>query len=53
MTTKVITAREEDPIEAVIRKFTKYNISGLPVVDNEGKVKGMITTADVSKLIGE
>lgn len=42
MTTPVITASEDEDIKSVIEKMEKYGISQLPVVDKEGKVKGMI-----------
>jgi uncharacterized protein (DUF39 family)/CBS domain-containing protein len=52
MTRRVITAHEDEPIEAAARKLEQHNISGLPVVDASGRVKGMITSQDLSKLIG-
>ncbi len=53
MTRKVITADEEEPLELVIRKFERYNISALPVVDPEMRVIGMVTSDEISKLIGK
>ncbi|MGZ7068859.1 MAG: CBS domain-containing protein [Methanobacterium sp.] len=35
------------------RRIDKYEISGLPIVNKENKVKGMITAEDISRLIGE
>ena len=51
MTRKVIIAREEESVDVVARRIDKYEISGLPIIDNENNVKGMITTEDISRLI--
>ena len=53
MTRKVITADSEEPLELVIRKLEKYNISALPVIDGDRRVIGMITSDEISKLIGK
>ena len=51
MTRKVITARMDEPIDAVVRKMERHNISALPVVDAERKVIGIVTSDDISKLL--
>lgn len=51
MTRKVIIAREDEPVDIVARRINKYEISGLPIIDKENNVKGMITTEDISRLI--
>jgi len=53
MTRKVITADSAEPLELVIRKLERYNISALPVTDGNGKVIGMVTSDEISKLIGK
>ena len=53
MTKKVIIAREDEPVDVIARRIDKYEISGLPIIDKENKVKGMITAEDISRLIGE
>lgn len=53
MTRKVVIAREDEPVDIIARRIDKYEISGLPIVDKENKVKGMITAEDISRLIGE
>jgi len=53
MTKKVIIARENEPVDVIARRIDKYNISGLPIVDEEDNLKGMITAEDISRLIGE
>ncbi|MDI6811032.1 MAG: homocysteine biosynthesis protein [archaeon] len=52
MTRKVITASFDEPLELVIRKMERDNISALPVIDNESRVIGMVTSDGISKLIG-
>lgn len=53
MTRKVITAGFEEPLDLVIRKMDRGNISALPVIDNEQRVIGMVTSDEISKLIGK
>ena len=52
MTRNVITAHEDEPVDHVARKMGKYNISGLPVVNDNRKLVGMITSEDISRLFG-
>lgn len=52
MTKKVIIAREEEPVDAVARRIDKNKISGLPIIDKDNLVKGMITAEDISRLVG-
>ena len=44
---KVITASGKDKVKDVIAKLVSNHISGMPVVDADGCVVGMITEADV------
>jgi len=53
MTRRVITAQEDETIDAVAWRMAQHNISGMPVVDEERKVVGIITTDDVSKRLVE
>ena len=53
MTKEVIVVSPEDPIELAARKMKKYNISSLPVVDENQKVVGIVTTNHISILIAE
>jgi len=52
MTKKVITAAEDEPVDAAARKLEQHNISGLPVINADRVVRGIITSEDISKLIG-
>ena len=51
MTKKVIVALDDDPVEVIARRIDKHEISGVPIVDRENLVKGMITAEDISRLM--
>jgi uncharacterized protein (DUF39 family)/CBS domain-containing protein len=51
MTKKVIIAREDEPIDIIARRIDKHEISGLPIIDKNNHVKGMITAEDISRLM--
>ena len=52
MTTHVICITKYESIMQVANILTEKNISGLPVVDNEQKVIGIITQADILSMVG-
>jgi CBS domain-containing protein len=47
MTTTVVTASEDMCLTDAIRLLLRWHISGLPVVDDEGNLVGIITEQDV------
>jgi CBS domain-containing protein len=47
MTKNVITARSDEGVVEAFEKMLKYKISSLPVVDDENKVIGIVTTTDI------
>ncbi len=47
MTTRVITVSTDDSVEKCAKLLQENDISGLPVVDEAGKVVGMITEGDL------
>lgn len=47
MTKQVITASEDDTVEKCANLLITHNLSGLPVIDDKGKVKGMVTEGDL------
>ncbi|MGZ7047637.1 MAG: CBS domain-containing protein, partial [Methanobacterium sp.] len=51
MTKEVVITKNDDRIEKAADKMKKYNISSLPVVDDYGRVIGIITTDHISTLI--
>lgn len=52
MTSNVVTASENEPADSVARKLQKHEISGVPIIDSERHLKGMLSSEDISKLIG-
>ena len=52
MTTTVKYCYADDSIENVARMMSQYDISSLPVVDEDMKVLGIVTTDQISHLLG-
>lgn len=52
MTTNVISVTKFESVTHVANILTEKNISGLPVVDKEQKVIGIITQADILSMVG-
>ncbi len=52
ITRRVVTASPQEPVEAASRRLAQHNISALPVIDDQRKVLGIITSEDLSKLVG-
>jgi CBS domain-containing protein len=48
MTKDPITVREDDSAEDVIRVMTRERVRRVPVVDRDGKLRGIIAQADVA-----
>lgn len=46
MSRDVVTARPETPLKEVARLMSTYGISGLPVIDDNGMVLGVVSEAD-------
>lgn len=53
MTTKVISVGPDDNIEKAVKILAEHNISGLPVVDENNKVVGIISSSDIVKFSGK
>ena len=51
MTKNVKFCNADDSIEEISRKMQKYDISSLPVVDNDFRLEGIITTDQISHLV--
>lgn len=47
MTTELVTARPGDPLKDVAAKLVEAGVSALPVVDEAGRLAGIVTEADV------
>lgn len=52
MTREVVTVKADTDIYEAGRLMIKHKVSGLPVIDNEGRIIGMITQADLLSLAG-
>jgi len=50
MVKNVMTFRSSDKLSKVSKSFAEHRISGAPVVDDEGKVIGIISEHDIIKL---
>jgi predicted transcriptional regulator len=53
MTTHVVAVKVDDTIDEVISLMVKHRISGLPVVDEQGRPVGVISEFDLLNLICE
>lgn len=51
MTKNVITAQEDDTIETVALAMQEHDLGGMPVVDGENRLVGMITDKDIFKVL--
>ena len=49
MTHELVVVSGEPTVEKAQEKFSEYRIEKLPVVDNEGRLKGLITVTDMEK----
>jgi CBS domain-containing protein len=53
MTRRVISIRPEATVEEAIRLLLKHNISGAPVIDESGALKGIITQYQLLEVLYE
>lgn len=53
MEKKVITFKPDDTLKDVVEKFSEKGISGAPVVDDEKRVIGIVTEADIFHTLKE
>ncbi|OFZ18282.1 MAG: magnesium transporter [Bdellovibrionales bacterium GWB1_55_8] len=53
MTTDLVTLPEQMDQEQVSREFAKYDLASLPVVDDHGRMKGIVTVDDVVDVVEE
>ena len=52
MTTTVVTVKKETDLHEAARLLSDHRISGMPVVDNENRVVGVVSEADILTLAG-
>lgn len=53
MTAPAISVRPETKLEEVVNVMAEHNISGVPVIDAEGLVVGIISETDIVKYAGK
>ena len=53
MTTHVVTVNVDDTIDRAISLMVRHRISGLPVLDKEGRPVGIMSEFDLLELICE
>jgi len=53
MNTDLVTVGETDDQESVSRLFAEYNLAAIPVVDGEGRMKGIVTLDDIVDVVQE
>lgn len=53
MTTNVVTVNKELTIYQLIKVLLKNQISGVPVIDNNGKLEGIVSEKDVIRAVAE
>lgn len=51
MTKKVVTIKKGETVERAAQLMLENNIGGMPVVDEESKVVGMVTDSDIFKVL--
>lgn len=51
MTKEIITVNEADTVEKCANLLITHDLSGLPVVDEKGYVKGIITEGDLKAIL--
>ncbi len=47
MTQEIISVQKETSVAELAKLLTKHNISGVPVLDDEGKVLAVVTESDL------
>ncbi|MBM7645752.1 CBS domain-containing protein [Scopulibacillus daqui] len=51
MITDVIYAKKDDTVRELLKKLVKHKIGGVPVLDNEHKLLGMVSDGDVVRAV--
>lgn len=47
MTREVVSVREDEPFKDIVRIMHEHRVSGVPVLDADGKLVGIVTEADL------
>jgi CBS domain-containing protein/anti-sigma regulatory factor (Ser/Thr protein kinase) len=49
MSTRIYTVKEFEPVVKAIEKFSQYRVGRLPVMNEDGKLVGIITKGDITR----
>ena len=47
MTGRVVCANQKEPVTAAARLMKRHNLGALPVCDDEGRLRGLVTDRDI------
>ncbi len=47
MTRDVVSVREDTPFKEIARTMHEHGVSGVPVLDDEGRLQGIVSEADL------
>ena len=50
MKTELVTVGEDTPVKEIARKMLDHDISGLPVVNGQGKILGVVSELDLMRM---
>ena len=53
MSKRVVTVLADSPLHEVTRRMRAYHVSGVPVLDGQGRLAGIVTESDVTRVLGE
>lgn len=53
MINQVYTANENDLVMSVIKKFIKYRISGVPIINDKNQIVAYVSDGDIMRYIGK
>ncbi len=53
MLSDLVTAGEQDDQEELGRRFAEYDLMAIPVVDDQGRMKGIVTVDDIMDVVEE
>ena len=51
MTVEVVSVRSDEPVHSAVARMVQRNLKRLPVVDEEGRVRGMVSRIDVFRAV--
>ncbi|PTD94602.1 inosine-5-monophosphate dehydrogenase [archaeon SCG-AAA382B04] len=52
MTKELVTAKPDTPIKEIAKEMIETGIQRIPIINNEGKLEGLITQTSIIKVVG-